>query len=210
MGWGPAVTAGLPWLPTWATLLSRGSPVLLCFSGVIAALSVISAEAKNLDKLAAAPPSADLVASQPLTIIISLNRQKVDVYRGTALVANSQISSGKPGYATPAGVYTILEKQRWHESNIYSGAPMPWMQRITWSGMALHAGVVPGYPASHGCVRLPPSFASKLFQMTIGGENVVIARDSPAPLIIEHPKLFQPVSLTVSQTPLRDSAEDRE
>ena len=118
---------------------------------------------------------------------------QVDIYRGTALVANSKVSSGKPGYATPAGVYSILEKRRWHESNIYSGAPMPWMQQLTWSGMALHGGVVPGYPASHGCVRLYPSFASKLFQITTGGENVVIARDRPAPIIIEHRNLFQPL-----------------
>ncbi len=71
-----------------------------------------------------------------------------------------------PGHATKAGVFSILEKQRYHHSNIYSGAPMPWMNRITWSGTALHAGVVPGYPASHGCIRLPFSFAPKLFQMT--------------------------------------------
>ena len=162
--------------------------------------SVLPAESKNREKRVTAPPISDIANGQPLTIVISLNAQKVDVYRGTALVANSQVSSGKRGYATPAGVYSILEKQRWHEFNIYSGAPMPWMQRLTWSGMALHGGIVPGYPASHGCVRLYPSFASKLFQITSGGENVVIARDRPAPIIIEHRNLFQPLPTPLAST----------
>ena len=193
-GMGHGVTAGLLWLASWATFLSRRSAVWLGFLAVTAALNVAPAEAKNREKRVIAPPIADYIATgQPLTIIISLNAQKVDIYRGTALVANSKVSSGKPGYATPAGVYSILEKRRWHESNIYSGAPMPWMQRLTWSGMALHGGVVPGYPASHGCVRLYPSFAIKLFQITTGGENVIIARDRPAPIIIEHRNLFQPL-----------------
>ena len=91
------------------------------------------------------------------------------------------------------GAFSIIEKQRWHHSNIYSGAPMPWMNRITWSGTALHAGVVPGYPASHGCIRLPYSFAPKLFQMTTVGDNVIVSRSRPTPTLIEHPNLFQPL-----------------
>jgi lipoprotein-anchoring transpeptidase ErfK/SrfK/peptidoglycan hydrolase-like protein with peptidoglycan-binding domain len=134
-----------------------------------------------------APPSQD-----PLTLIVSLSQQKIDVYRGTALVVSSKVSSGKRGYDTRGGVFSILEKHRHHHSNLYSGAPMPWMQRMTWSGTALHGGVVPGYPASHGCVRLPFSFAPKLFQMTNVGENVVVAHDRVAPKPIEHPTLFQP------------------
>jgi peptidoglycan hydrolase-like protein with peptidoglycan-binding domain len=95
------------------------------------------------------------------------------------------------GYATKAGVFSILEKKRRHHSNIYSAAPMPWMQRLTWSGTALHAGVVPGYPASHGCIRLLFSFAPKLFQITTVGEHVVVAQDSLTPKLIEHANLFQ-------------------
>ena len=98
---------------------------------------------------AAAPPGLE-----PLTLVVSLREQKLDVYRGTGLVISSKVSSGKRGYDTKAGVFSILEKQRYHHSNLFSGAPMPWMQRLTWSGTALHAGIVPGYPASHG-VRLP-------------------------------------------------------
>jgi uncharacterized protein YjbI with pentapeptide repeats/lipoprotein-anchoring transpeptidase ErfK/SrfK/peptidoglycan hydrolase-like protein with peptidoglycan-binding domain len=128
----------------------------------------------------------------PIMLGVSLNRQMIDVYRGTALVMSSKVSSGMPGHETKPGVFSILEKQRFHHSNIYSGAPMPWMQRLTRSGTALHAGMVPGYPASHGCVRLPFSFAPKLFQMTAVGETVFIAGDRLTPKPIEHRNLFQP------------------
>lgn len=128
----------------------------------------------------------------PLILSVSLDQQVIDVFRGTSLVMSSRVSSGMPGHETKPGVFSILEKQRFHHSNIYSGAPMPWMQRLTRSGTALHAGMVPGYPASHGCVRLPFSFAPKLFQMTTVGETVMISSDRMTPKPIEHPKLFQP------------------
>ena len=98
-----------------------------------------------------------------------------------------------PGHATKPGVFSILEKQRYHHSNIYSGAPMPWMNRLTRSGTALHAGIVPGYPASHGCIRLPLAFAPKLYSITRVGDNVVVAGNQTAPKLIEHPDLFQPL-----------------
>ena len=103
-------------------------------------------------------------------------------------------------------MFSILEKRRYHRSNLYSGAPMPWMQRLTRSGTALHAGVVPGYPASHGCVRLPFSFAPKLFEMTAVGGNVVVAGARLVPEPIEHPKLFQPLSRPAPQIAGRDQA----
>jgi peptidoglycan hydrolase-like protein with peptidoglycan-binding domain len=96
-----------------------------------------------------------------------------------------------PGYDTKMGVFSILEKKRRHHSNLYSGAPMPFMQRLTRSGTALHAGAIPGYPASHGCVRLPYSFAPKLFEMTKVGQNVVVTRGRPVPTRIAHPNLFE-------------------
>lgn len=135
----------------------------------------------------------DPTNGEPMTLVVSLNNQKVDIYRGTTLITSSKVSTGMRGYATKAGVFSILEKRRHHHSNLYSGAPMPWMQRLTWSGTALHAGVVPGYPASHGCIRLPFSFAPKLFGITTVGEHVVVARESVAPQIIDHPNLFQPL-----------------
>src|SRR5262249_19496770 len=117
----------------------------------------------------------------------------MDIYRGITLVTTTKVSTGTPIYPTKAGIFSILEKQRYHHSNMYSAAPMPWMQRLTWSGTALHGGIVPGYPASHGCIRLPFSFAPKLFEVTTGGENVVVAHDRPVPALIEHPVLFQPI-----------------
>jgi peptidoglycan hydrolase-like protein with peptidoglycan-binding domain len=184
--------ARLRWLAICYTILSMASPLWLGFVAMVAGQIVKPAEAEDKDKITTSSPMADVANGQPLIVVISLNAQKIDIYRGTMLIASSQVSSGKPGYATPVGAYSILEKQRWHASNIYSGAPMPWMQRLTWSGMALHGGVLPGYPASHGCVRLHPSFASKLFHITTGGENVVVARNRPAPGLMEHPNIFQP------------------
>jgi hypothetical protein len=154
-------------------------------------------------QIAAGPAPGD-----PVLLSVSLNRQTIDVYRGTHLIASSKVSSGMPGHETKPGVFSILEKQRFHHSNIYSGAPMPWMQRLTRSGTALHAGAVPGYPASHGCIRLPFSFAPKLFQMTAVGGNVLVANDELAPKPIEHPNLFQPLPAPV-RLALAHTSEDR-
>lgn len=122
----------------------------------------------------------------PITIAVSIELQRLYVYRGDALVAVSTVSTGKPGHRTPMGDFTILEKQRWHRSNIYSNAPMPFMQRLTWTGIAIHAGRNPGFAASHGCIRIPFGFAQTLFRMTTIGEAVVVT-DYPlhAPVVLE-------------------------
>ncbi len=156
------------------------------------AIAAAPAEAKK-QKAPAETGIADIDSGDPLFLVVSTGQQKVDVYRGTTLLTTSQVSTGMPAHPTFLGAFSIIEKQRWHHSNIYSGAPMPWMNRITWSGTALHAGVVPGYPASHGCIRLPYSFAPKLFSITRVGDNVVISRDRPVPALIEHANLFQPL-----------------
>lgn len=140
----------------------------------------------------------------PLQIIISIADQKISVYSGDVLVARSAVSTGVPDHPTPMGVFTVIQKQRWHRSNLYSAAPMPYMQRITWSGVALHAGVLPGYPASHGCIRLTEDFAIHLWQISKLGNRVIIAREDVRPIEISHPQLFgqkrkpdAPVSLGV-------------
>ena len=138
-----------------------------------------------------APAAAAVDVPEPMMLVVSLDAQKLDIYRGIKHVASAKISSGMPGYDTKMGVFSILEKKRRHHSNLYSGAPMPFMQRLTRSGTALHAGAIPGYPASHGCVRLPYSFAPKLFEMTSVGQNVVVTRGRPVPTPIEHPNLFE-------------------
>lgn len=134
-------------------------------------------------------------STAPLLIVVSIKKQQVRVYDINGEIASSQISSGKPGHDTPMGVFSILEKNVYHVSNIYSGASMPYQERITWSGIALHAGQIPGYRASHGCVRLPYSFARKLYGMTKVGNRVVISYDDPEPIAFESPKLFKPLPL---------------
>ena len=125
--------------------------------------------------------------SGPLLVVVSLDDQIAYVYRNGVLIARSTVSSGAPGHETPTGVFTILEKNKVHESSIYKGAQMPNMQRLTWSGIAMHAGQLPGYPASHGCVRLPHEFSDKLFSITEKGGTVVITRRQSKPATSKKP-----------------------
>ena len=128
----------------------------------------------------------------PLLIAISLNSQRLTLYANGAPIAHSPVSTGTASNPTPTGIFSVIQKNRHHRSNLYSNAPMPFMQRITWSGVALHQGVLPGYPASHGCIRLPASFAAYLCGTTrIGtGARVIITRDEVAPGEFAHAKLF--------------------
>jgi hypothetical protein len=146
-----------------------------------------------------------LTAGVPVMAVVSLSRQKMTVYDARGRMLETQVSTGQSGYETPAGLYSVIERKRHHYSNIYENAAMPFMQRITWSGIALHAGALPGYPASHGCIRLPYDFAGRLFEMSRRGMRVVVARDDMAPVEFTHPALFRPVPADagpdLSQTP---------
>ena len=126
----------------------------------------------------------------PLLIVASVTEQVVYVYRNGIRIARSSVSTGRPGHRTPTGVFTILEKEVHHTSSIYKGAEMPYMERVTWGGIALHAGDLPGYPDSHGCVRLPLEFSKLLFGVTMKGATVIIADDHSAPAETVHPGLF--------------------
>jgi L,D-transpeptidase catalytic domain len=117
----------------------------------------------------------------PVVIIVSLPKQTMYVYRNGVRIGRSAVSTGTEGHPTPTGMFTILQKKVRHESNIYKGAKMPHMQRLTWTGIAMHAGHLPGYPASHGCVRLPVDFAEKLYSVTSNGTGVIITDDEFAP-----------------------------
>ncbi len=149
-------------------------------------------------------------SGQALQIIVSKELQQVTVYDGLEVVAQSNVSTGKPGHTTPSGIFSILEKRKFHRSNLYDDAPMPWMQRITWSGVALHeSNHVPPRPASHGCVRLPAAFAKDLYQLTERGAHVVISDEPVAPQllagdVLPKPRLFEPAP-TLSDVPLRAS-----
>ena len=131
-------------------------------------------------------------AGQPRLAVVSLGDQRVTIYDADGAVMQGPISTGATPNDTPPGIYAVLQKNREHYSNRYDDAAMPFMQRITWTGIALHAGALPGYPASHGCVRLREDFASKLFDMTKLGMRVVISRNNMAPSPISHPVLFKP------------------
>jgi lipoprotein-anchoring transpeptidase ErfK/SrfK len=125
----------------------------------------------------------------PLIIAVSIEQQKVRVYDAKGLFAESPVSTGMKGHSTPMGVFSIIQKHKMHRSNIYSGAPMPYMQRITWSGVAMHAGVLPGYPASHGCIRMPTAFAVKMWNWTRMGARVIITPGQITPASFSHPLL---------------------
>jgi len=125
----------------------------------------------------------------PLIIAISINKQNVKVYDANGLFASAPVSTGMAGHATPMGAFSVIQKQKMHHSNIYSGAPMPFMQRITWSGVALHAGVLPGYRASHGCIRMPTAFAIKMYGWTKMGARVIVTPGELTPAPFSHPLL---------------------
>ena len=145
------------------------------------------------------PKSLEVVKG-PLQVIISIADQKISVYDDGTLIARSSVSTGVQGHPTPVGVFSVIGKELWHRSNIYSAAPMPYMQRITWSGIALHAGVLPGHPASHGCIRLAKDFAVRLWHLTKRGTRVIIAPNNVDPVQIASPRLFsEPKTASSSQ-----------
>ncbi len=174
---------------------NRSSMALLAVS--LAALSAVAPEsalAQSTRPRAAQSP-APRPASQPagpLIGVVSLGSQKVTFYNRHGVVAQSPISSGRKGFETPEGVFSILERKEEHFSNLYDDASMPFMQRITWSGVAMHAGNLPGYAASHGCIRLPYSFAERLFGLTKLNTRIVVTQRDVVPQPIAHPVLFQP------------------
>lgn len=149
--------------------------------------------------------------SGPVLIYVDLSRQRATVYRNGIRIAVSTISSGKPGHSTPTGVFTILQKDSTHRSSKYNSAPMPYMQRLTWDGVALHAGGLPGYPESHGCVHLPYTFSKVLFGITARGSTVVVEGNAATHIKTSNASLLAPVDSTgaaVEPQPL-DSREFR-
>ena len=135
----------------------------------------------------------EIAPQGPIVLVVSLDEQRAYVYRNGMAIGVSTISSGKAGKETPTGVFTILQKNKDHRSNLYNNAPMPYMQRLTWDGIALHGGALPGYPASHGCVRLPLEFARRLFAETRNGDTVVVANAKASAASLVHPAVLAPV-----------------
>lgn len=158
-----ATTLGLA-APAWA----EDGP------GTIAVAQAAAALAPNRFVWADPQMTAIDPVTQPVTVVVSLPMQRAYVYRGDTMIAAASVSTGKDGKDTPVGVFPILQKREMHRSNLYNSAPMPFMQRLTWDGVALHAGNNPGFPDSHGCIRLPTAFAKKLFSVTSVGTNVIV------------------------------------
>jgi L,D-transpeptidase catalytic domain len=133
----------------------------------------------------------------PIMAIIAIKQQRVTIYDADGRILQAPVSTGRTGYETPAGIYSVIQKEAEHYSNLYDDASMPFMHRITWSGIALHAGPLPGYPASHGCIRMPYNFAQSLFGQTKIGMRVIVAPKDVAPVEIAHVRLFKPKTVEV-------------
>jgi L,D-transpeptidase-like protein len=131
-------------------------------------------------------------ADEPIMAIISLHDQQITIYDDQGWILRAPVSSGQKGRETPAGIFSVIQKEAEHYSNVYDDAYMPHMQRLTWSGIAIHGGPLPGYAASHGCIRMPYDFAERLFDMTKLGMRVIVAPGNVVPVAIDHPTLFQP------------------
>lgn len=182
-----------------------GLPVMAGAGGIVASMSATSAQANETDMSRLQFPDSmpidalrpgdyiwapEMQPTGPVSIVISIPEQLVHVYRNGVRIAVSTCSTGKPGHETPTGTFVILQKHKDHYSSIYNNAPMPNMQRLTWGGIALHAGNLPGYPASHGCVRLPREFSEKLFTVTHLGTPVIVSGAHSDPYEITHPGMI--------------------
>jgi len=155
----------------------------------------------------------DAVTSGPMVMIVSITEQRAYVYRNGVLIGVTTVSTGRRGHETPTGVFTVLQKQQEHRSTIYNGAPMPYMERLTWGGVALHAGGLPGYPESHGCVHLPSEFARLLYGISQDGMTVVIGTDATEPEAVAHPGYLAPVAYIggqpIDRVPLAAAEDER-
>ena len=149
-------------------------------------------------------------AGEPIMAIVSIKTQQVTFYDADGWILRAPVSTGTTGRETPAGVFAIIEKDKDHHSTLYDDASMPNMQRITWNGVALHGGPLPGYAASHGCVRMPYGFAEKLFDKTRIGMRVIISPNDAAPVEFSHPALFVPNAKAVAAAPARAETLARE
>src|SRR6476659_3158230 len=181
-------------MPSSQSYSGRASALSLAAILLAPLLSAPSAEARPRSYTRERPESVAAAPQRqpdgPLQIVISIGSQRLWVYDKNGLLESSTISTGVGGYPTPMGVFAVIDKEQTHYSNIYGGASMPYMQRLTMSGVAMHSGMVTGRPASHGCVRLPHPFAIKLFKLTRLGARVMIAPNDPVPEDITHARLF--------------------
>jgi hypothetical protein len=192
--------------------MRRWGPFAIVTLAAITALTALTAGAAA--KQARPAPTIEAVApreaGEPIMAIVSIKTQKVTFYDAEGWILRAPVSTGVAGRETPAGVFAVLEKDKDHHSTLYDDAWMPNMQRITWNGVALHGGPLPGYAASHGCVRMPYGFAEKLFDTTWIGMRVIIAPNDAAPVEFSHPALFVPNAAALAAAPARAETLTRE
>src|SRR5215467_3237965 len=193
--------------------IRRSRPASIVALAAMAALTALTADAgarETRPAVQAKDEAAPRPAGEPIMAIVSIKSQQVTFYDSEGWILRAPVSTGVKDRETPAGVFAVIEKDRDHHSTMYDDAWMPHMQRITWNGIALHGGPLPGYAASHGCVRMPFGFANKLFDKTRIGMRVIIAPGDPVPVDFSHPALLVPNSEAIAAAPARVEALARE
>jgi hypothetical protein len=187
-------------------------PAAIVTLATVTALTALTADAAPKQARPAQPQEATAPrdAGEPIMAIVSIKSQQVVFYDADGWILRAPVSTGTEGRETPAGVFAVVDKEVDHRSNMYDDARMPHMQRITWNGIALHGGPLPGYAASHGCVRMPFGFANKLFNKTRIGMRVIIAPNDPAPVDFSHPALLVPKAEAIAAAPARAETLARE
>jgi len=188
-----------------------GTPAIVTLAAMTA-LTALTADAAPRQARPAPPTEATAPrdAGEPVMAIVSIKSQQVTLYDADGWILRAPVSTGTTGRETPAGVFAVVEKNKEHRSNMYDDAEMPNMQRITWNGIALHGGPLPGYAASHGCVRMPFGFAEKLFDKTRIGMRVIISPENAEPVEFSHPALLVPKAEAIAAAPARAEALARE
>ena len=192
--------------------MRRWGPPAIVTLAAMAALTALTADAaaRQARPAPATEATAPRDAGEPIMAIVSIKSQQVTFYDADGWILRAPVSTGTTGRETPAGVFAVLEKEKDHRSSMYDDAWMPNMQRITWNGIALHGGPLPGYAASHGCVRMPFGFAEKLFDKTWIGMRVIISPNDAAPVEFSHPALFMPKAEAIAAAPAKAEALARE
>ncbi len=183
-----------------------GAPAIVTLAAALTALTAASpadAAANQARPVRPTEATAPRDAGEPIMAIVSIKSQQVTIYDADGWILRAPVSTGVKGRETPAGVFALIEKDKDHHSTMYDDAWMPNMQRITWNGIALHGGPLPGYAASHGCIRMPYGFAEKLFDKTQIGMRVIIAPNDPAPVAFSHPALFMPKAEAIAAAPAK-------
>jgi hypothetical protein len=189
--------------------IRRWGPVTLTAIAALVALTA-DAPARQARPASSTEATAPRHAGEPIMAIVSIKAQQVTFYDADGWILRAPVSTGITGRETPAGVFAVLEKDKDHHSTLYDDAWMPNMQRITWNGIALHGGPLPGYAASHGCVRMPYGFAEKLFDKTWIGMRVIIAPNEAEPVEFSHPALFVPNPEAIAAAAVKAQALARE